>query len=188
MAAKTEVELSFKHSIAARRLKVEYTVVNHSQSVIYVLDRMWDREKNKLDTDWAYADISGKAAGLKRALEPVPRGLIAEDPRVPYGREVAPGQSVTSSFRVTLPLKQNGEYDNFHKRKPAQTVEVDSLALQVGWCPKAAMNEAPPENARVKIGGESLWLFGYHELEKCQQLARSAPVAARLRARILSSK
>ncbi len=61
-----EPEVTFRHSVAGGKLMIEYSVVNRSDETIFVFDRMWDRDNNRLDADWAYVAVSSKTAVLKR--------------------------------------------------------------------------------------------------------------------------
>lgn len=188
MNEKTPIEVTFKPSVAGGKLRIEYAVVNRSSETIFIFDRMWDLNKDRLDVNWTYVEISGKKAVLKRALEPMPAGLTMEEMPEPYGREIAPGGRATGAFRVALPLTQAGAYDFATQPKLDRTVSVENLELQLGWCRKKEFGEYAAAVVPVKEGSEMLWPFSFHNIEEVQKIAKSAPVELRLRARAASPR
>lgn len=83
--AKNEVEARFKHAISASSLKIDYTVTNRTKEPGFVLDRMWARQTERIESDWAYAQVIGKTLTVRRAFDKPPVGLLIEEPRLPYG-------------------------------------------------------------------------------------------------------
>lgn len=183
MSAETSVEVGFKPSIAEGKLRIDYSIVNRSSEPIFVFDRMWDLNADRLDDNWVYVEIAGKTAILKRALEPMPGGLTMEEPPEPYGREIAPGGRATGTFRIRLPLEQAGAYDFATRPKIDRVVNVESLELRVGWCRRKDFGEYASSVEPVKEGRETLWPFSFHNIEGVQKIAKSKPVEMRLRAR-----
>lgn len=108
MKEKSLIEIILKPSMGVGKLRVEYSVVNRTSEPIFVFDRMWGRDKNRIDANWAYVAISGNKAVLKRALEPMPAGLTMEELPEPYGCEIEAGGTVKGVFRLDLPLAQSG--------------------------------------------------------------------------------
>ena len=66
-----------------RSLSVEYTFENPTDHPILVFDRLWDMHTNALHPNWAYVEIRGTRAAIKRDLDRMPEGLLHENPPVP---------------------------------------------------------------------------------------------------------
>lgn len=181
MNENSPVEIIFKPRAAGGNLQVKYMVVNRSSETIFVFDRMWDLDTDRLAVNWSYVEISGKKAVLKRALEPKPAGLAMEELPEPYGREIAPGKHATGSFQVALPLEQSGAYDFTTQPKLDRIVNIENLELHIGWCRKKELGEYVSSVAPVKADSEILWPFSFHNIEEVQKVAKSAPIAIRLR-------
>lgn len=176
-----DIDVTFGHSVAGDKLKVEYLVVNRSKVPVYLFDVMSNRGADGLNTNWVYADIDGGTAMLKRAMAPMPKDEFVEFPHVPYARELAPGARASGSFSIVLPLKQSEPYGP--RDEKFQTVEVAELEVAIGWSPKAAMQAQLPGTKPVKIGGVECWRFDYYYIGLAQKIAKSAPAVVKLRAR-----
>lgn len=181
MNENTPVRIEFKPKMIGENLQVTYTLVNRSSETVFVFDRMWDLDKDRLDINWSYVEFSGKKAILKRALEPKPAGLAMEELPEPYGRELRPGKRATGSFQVALPLKQSGAYDFTTQPKLDRTVDIEDLELHIGWCRKKEFGTYASSVAPVKEGSEMLWPFSFHNIEEVQKIAKSPTIHMRLR-------
>ncbi len=95
-----------------------------------------------------------------------------EQPVVPYGRLLAPGERAHGQLRAQLPLPEYNPYSAF--ARPAGTgtrmeTKVNSLTFQIGWAPASGLHGGFP----VELNGEKLVLFGYAEVIPKQKLASS---------------
>jgi hypothetical protein len=157
------------------QLEFEYSFENTSSQPILVFDRMWDMQAQALSQDWAYVEIRGSAAVVKRRMEALPWGLHIENPTVPYGREIQPSARGGGKFYLPLPLKECGEYDGFVRRGAwAKPEPVHEVAFELGWSPKPA--SLPPGIQPVEMNGETLWLLPYGLVTTIQRTAITAPV------------
>jgi hypothetical protein len=160
-------------------LEFEYWFENPFEQPILVYDRLWNKQANALEPNWAYVEIHDGVAEVKRLMELLPRGLRHENPTVPYGREIAPSMRGTGKFSVPLPLKQHGEYDGF--RYPGARLHpaaVHQVTFSLGWCLKPA--QLPPGIQPVEMHGEKLWLLPYSEVATIQLIATAPPVPLEL--------
>lgn len=169
---KSKVEVSFRHSKVGKRLKVDYSIINRAGVPIFVFDRFWDRRRKTLDVDQSSIDIVGSKAVIRRALLPMPDNVLVEHPDAALGREVAPGETATGSFQVSLPLEQSDPYGiNEGERRPT---DIDSLQLAIGWCPSSDLKDQVAEVTAKKSGDEKLWPFSFYNIQVAQKIAISA--------------
>ncbi|HLG98925.1 MAG TPA: hypothetical protein VKX49_21620 [Bryobacteraceae bacterium] len=172
MQQELRVDLRARHT--AGRVEFEYSLENTASQTILVFDRLWDMQTNTLKPDWAYVEIHESAATIKRAIEPLPKGLHIENPIVPYGREISPHSKASGRFSLGLPLTESGAYSGFlypgAQQKPGAIREI---RFEVGWCPKPV--SLPPALHPVEMNGETLWLLPYGLVSMLQQIARSSP-------------
>jgi|GEM_PF-3177054 len=162
-------------------VKISYVVHNHSETPILVLDRLWNRKMKSFDPNWAFVEIRGSKALIKRVMEPKPQGLIVERPPVPYGREVAPGEKAEGSFTLPVPLRADGSYDAYVMPNAVeQEVEVTDIGFMLAWTtkPKEILS---PAMRLVKNGEETLQPFQYHVLDGAQRFLTSSPATVRIK-------
>lgn len=188
MNAKSPISVEFKHSVVGQYLEVRYSIANRSGKPIFVFDRLWSNQAQKVDPNWAYVRISGKTAVFRRMMEIMPRGVHMETPPEPYGREIAAGEAVAGAFKIQIPLTEGGPYDRMQGRKPSGTVSIDKIELEIGWCPKSDLEKGLGSLSPVKYAGETLWPFSYGQLRRVQKTAKSLSSPAQLRARVLSPR
>lgn len=162
-------------------LTVSYTVRNGSNEAILILDRLWNRKIKDFDPNWAFVEIRGSKALVKRVMEQKPRGLIVERPPVPYGRELAPGAELTGEFTLPLPLKADGSYDAYVMPNAVeQQVDLTDVGFMLAWTIKPA-EPVPPSMRLVKRGEETLQPFAYHILDGQQRFLTSAPQTVQIK-------
>ncbi len=188
MNVKSPVDVTLTHSVADGQLSVQYSVTNHSDKPIFIFDRLWSNKDQKIDENWAYVTIAGKTAIFRRLLELMPRGVRMETPPEPYGREIAPGSTSSGSFRIRLPIAEGGPFDRMLGRRPDQTVLIEKIKMEIGWCPKSELERGLDSLSPVKSGKELLWPFAYGQVKGVQKTVRSASRPAQLNARILSPR
>jgi hypothetical protein len=186
MYVKLPVAIELKQSTAGGQLKIEYSVTNRSGKPIFIFDRLWSAHAHTIDANWAYVQIIGKTAIIRRLMETMPPGVHMETPPEPYGREIAPKATATGVFKIQLPISEWGPFDRMLGRTPGETVSIDKIALEIGWCPKNELELGLNELSPVKSGAEILWPFSYGQLKGVQRTVKSAPSPAKLRARVLS--
>lgn len=179
MSDKPGVLVNFRPAYAGGKLKVQYSVVNKTNSPIVVFDRMRNLRTGEPDPNWAFVDIIGRTAVLKRAMEPTGGPVMMENIPEPYAREILPGETATGSFQLAVPLRQSDPYGRIPRGRTLRTVEVDKVEIWVGWCPKSELKAASRE--KTKIGDDLVWIPSYLDIELVQKTAKSAPIAIRLR-------
>jgi len=174
------VRLSAKFEFGPDTFQVEYTFENASNQTVLLFDRMWDFQTNAMNANWAYVEIRDGKALVKRALEIKPDTLMVEKPPVPYGREVLPGASLSGSFALPLPLKENQAYGT--KLKPngqATPVRIQQIAFAVGWGVKP--DNLPPGIKPVDVGADQgLLLLPYGSAKQIQRLLMATPMNTNL--------
>jgi hypothetical protein len=178
MSEKSGVQVNFRPTYAGGKLKAQYSVVNNTSSPIVVFDRMRNLRTGEPDPNWAFVDIVGSLAVLKRAMEPSDVPLMMENIPVPYAREIPPGGTAAGSFQLVAPLRQSDPYHRM-RNTALRKAEVAKVEMWVGWCPKSELKEAAFES-RI-IGGDRVWVPSYLDVEAVQKIAKSAPFALRLR-------
>jgi hypothetical protein len=181
MSAKPEVVVTFQPTYAGGKLKIRYSVVNKTDAPVVVFDRMRNLRTGEPDPNWAFVDIAGHTAVLKRAMEPTGGPVMMENIPEPYAREIVPGGTVAGSFTLPTPLNQSDPYGKIPKGTLLRKVEVDKMEMWVGWCPKAKLKAASRE--ATKIGDDLVWIPSYLDIELVQKIAKSAPSNIRLPAR-----
>ena len=180
MSDKPGIQVTFRPVYGDGKLKVEYSVINKSDVPILVFDRMRNLRTGEPDPNWAFVDISGGEAILKRAQEKMPKTMTMENNPVPYAREIPPGGTAAGHFQLAAPLRQSDPYHQL-RGKALRTVDVNKAQMWVGWCPKSELHEAARE-PRI-LGGDRVWIPSYWDVEAVQRIAKSASFAVRLRAR-----
>jgi hypothetical protein len=172
---KSPIQMEVKFQADEQSLKVSYTVINGSSEPVLVLDRMWDRKAKALNPNWAYVDVRGNRALIKRVMDPKPLKMVVEHPRVPYGRKVLPGERLKGEFALSLPLTAFGQYDFFLKPNAVlEDVELVEVGFMLAWTTVPA-EPLPPQMQKVEIAGEELQPISYHVLEGAQRFLTSEP-------------
>lgn len=178
MSDQPGIQVTFRPVLDEDKLRIEYWVANKSDAPVVVFDRMRNLMTGKPDPNWVFVDISSGMAVLKRAQERMPKNMTMENNPVPYAREIPPGATVKGSFQLAVPLRQSDPYRQL-KGKTLRAVEVDNVEFWIGWCPKAELKEATSE--RRAFGRDRVWTPSYWDVEAVQRIAKSAPIAIRLR-------
>ncbi|MBN8730237.1 MAG: hypothetical protein J0L64_06820 [Acidobacteria bacterium] len=178
-----DVQLESKIEAGEGGVKIAYTLTNLSGGPILVFDRMWDNEKGAIDPNWAYVEIRGGRALVKRMMENPPQGLRVSEPKVPYGREVAPGAKAEGTIALAAPLTERGAYDSFtHTSKQFADAPVSAIGFALGYAPKPA-NLAPAFQP-VELNGEKLLLLDRAHVATIQKTATGEPAAVPLTAKV----
>lgn len=158
------------------QLELSYEVKNRNPfRSIWIFDRLYDRDKHRLNPNWAYVENKNSTALVTRQLELLPRGLAFEFPEVPYVREIAPGASASGTFTLPLPLKEDNPYLHITHRGETQAVALSEIIFQLGWC-----DQLPPRVKPITLEGEVLYLFPYGAAAQLQKLVQSAPVSVHI--------
>jgi hypothetical protein len=169
------IRMEAEFEVAGQILNVSYKVMNGSSEAILVLDRMWDKKAKAFNPNWAYVEIRGNRALVKRVMEAKPLKMVVEHPPVPYGREVKPGERLEGKFALTLPLAAVGAYDFFLKPNAVvEEVEVTELGFMLAWTTKPS-EPLHPSMQKVTRDGEELQPFTYVILEPKQRFVTSEP-------------
>lgn len=157
-------------------LEISYEFVNPKDQPVLVFDRMWDREKKAIDPEWVNIEIRGTKALISRTLSKKPAGLHFDNPPVPYGREVAPGGTLTGKFSVALPLKERFGFYNFVRQSGEwKEIPVHEVAFALGWALKPTA--LPPAIQPVDVGEDKgMLLLPYEVVEPIQKLVISQPL------------
>lgn len=92
-------------------LEVSYVVKNESSEPVLLLDTLWTRQAKGYDPNWAFVEIRGSKALVKRIMETKPKGLAIDRPPVPFGRLLEPGATLDGKFKLPLPLAASNPYD-----------------------------------------------------------------------------
>jgi hypothetical protein len=179
-----EAVLETKIEAGATGVSIRYSLTNTSSEPILVFDRMWDSEKGALDPNWAYVEIRGGRALVKRLMENPPAGLRVSEPKVPYGRQVAPGAKAEGTVALPAPLTERGAYDSFtHTSKQFTDAQVTAVGFAIGYAVKP--KNLPPAFKPVELNGEKLLLLDRAMVGSIQKTAASEPdkqsVAARVK-------
>lgn len=179
MSDQPGIQVTFRPVYNDGKLKVEYWVVNKTDAPVVIFDRMRNLMTGKPDPNWVFVDISSGMAVLKRAQERMPKNMTMENNPVPYAREIPSGAKVKEHFQLAVPLRQSDPYRQL-KGKTLRVVEVERMEFWIGWCPKAELKEAASE--RRTFGRDRVWIPSYWDVDAVQRIAKSAPIAIRLRA------
>ncbi len=177
------VQVTIRPIFAGGMLEVHYSVINKTDVPVLVFDRMRNLRTGEPDPNWAFLEIAGGRAVLKRAMEDPHAPLMKENIPAPYAREVPKGGAVFGSFQVAVPLRQSDANGQLDRKAPAVT-EIDQLEMWVGWCPKSELRSA--SLAPRKFGADLVWIPSYLDILEVQKIAKSASVAMPLR--ILENK
>lgn len=164
-------------------LEISYEFVNPKDQPVLVFDRMWNRAKKAIDPEWANVEIRGTKALISRSLSKKPVDLSFDNPPVPYGREVAPGKSVSGKFSVALPLEERFGFYNFVRQTGEwKEIPVTEVAFALGWALKP--QTLPPAVKPVDVGEDKgLLLLPYEMLEPIEKLVISQPLRLAVSAR-----
>ena len=169
------IRMEAEFEVADQSLNISYTVKNGSSEAILVLDRMWDKKAKAFNPNWAYVEIRGSRALVKRVMEAKPLKMVVEHPPVPYGREVKPGERLEGKFALTLPLAAVGAYDFFLKPNAVvEEVTITELGFMLAWTTTPS-EPLHPSMQRVVRDGEELQPFAYAILEPAQRFVTSEP-------------
>lgn len=178
-----EVAMHAKIEAGPGGVTITYSLTNTSAAPILVFDRMWDSQTQALDPNWAYVEIRSGRALVKRMMENPPQGLHVSEPKVPYGREVAPGAKADGVITLPAPLTERGAYDNFtHRSKQFAPTRVTAVGFALGYAVKPA--SLPPAFKPVEMNGEKLLLLDRPLVASLQRTATSEPAAASLDAQV----
>jgi hypothetical protein len=175
------IKLKAEIQVQAEAIEVTYTVANESSEPVIILDRFFDRRKKSFDANWAYVEIRGGKALIKRAMERKPDTLPIEHPQTPYGRELKPGESLEASFSVPVPLEATNPY-LFYSTPNAVTEEVQltDIGFLLAW---TAVPPEPlhPSMRKIEHDGETLQPFSYYYLDGKQRFLMAEPVTATIK-------
>ncbi|MEP7363804.1 MAG: hypothetical protein ABI972_11160 [Acidobacteriota bacterium] len=175
--------LETKIEAGAAGVSIRYSLTNSSSEPILVFDRMWDNEKGALDPNWAYVEIRGGRALVKRMMENPPDGLRVSEPKVPYGREVAAGAKAEGIVSLPVPLTERGAYDSFtHASKKFTDTQVSAVGFALGYATKP--KNLPPAFKPVELNGERLLLLDRAMVASIQKVAASDPANQSVAARV----
>ena len=164
-------------------VNIRYSLTNAGVEPILVFDRMWDNEKGALDPNWAYVEIRGGRALVKRMMENPPVGLRVSEPKVPYGREVAPGAKAEGTVSLPAPLTEHGAYDSFtHPSKQFADSQVSAVGFVIGYASKP--KNLPPAFKPVDLNGEKLLLLDRAMVSSIQKSAASEPAQQNVAAKV----
>ena len=178
-----EAALETKIEAGATGVSVRYSLTNTGAEPILVFDRMWDNEKGALDPNWAYVEIRGSRALVKRLMENPPAGLRVSEPKVPYGREIAPGAKAEGAVTLPAPLTERGAYDAFtHTSRQFADARVTAVGFALGYAPKP--KNLPPVFKPVELNGEKLLLLDRAMVGSIQKTATSEPSKQSVPARV----
>ena len=175
--------LETKIEAGASGVSIRYSLTNTGAEPVLVFDRMWDNEKGALDPNWAYVEVRNGRALVKRLMENPPAGLRVSEPKVPYGRELAPGAKAEGTVSLPLPLTERGAYDSFtHTSKQFADSQVSAIGFAVGYAVKP--KNLPPAFKPVELNGEKLLLLDRALVASIQKAAASEPAMKSVAARV----
>lgn len=178
-----DVQLETKIEAGEGGVKIAYSLENLGSAPLLVFDRMWDNEKGALDPNWAYVEIRGGRALVKRMMETPPQGLRVSEPKVPYGREVAPGAKAEGTVTLPAPLTERSAYDSFtHTSKQFADAPVSAVGFALGYAPKP--ENLPPAFKPVELNGEKLLLLDRAHVATIQKTAAGQPAAVAIAAKV----
>lgn len=116
-------------------LTIEYAVVNHGASDVYVMDTLpaWDPDAKKVvPVDRPY--ICYRAGGVAYVLKgtpPLPVDRVVSQRAFGLGTKVAPGQKLERKLQLRLPLREQSIYHSPLKDEDYAVVDVGKLVLAV---------------------------------------------------------
>ncbi len=156
-------------------IEISYAVTNGSNEPILLLDQLWNKKSKGFDPNWAFVEIRGGKALIKRIMETKPKGLAIEFPPVPYGRLIAPGTTLEGRFRVPLPLTAANPYTFYVMPKATpQPVQLTGLGFMLAWTTPPP-EPVHPSMTRIEHDGMVLQPFTYYYLEGKQRFMTSEP-------------
>jgi len=170
----TDIRLETRIEQSADSLAVSYSLLNSTPKPLLLFDRMWDRKTGALNPNWAYVEIRGGRALIKRIMEPVPDSLDVNNPERPHAREIAPGAKAEGKFVLSLPLTERGAYDQFtHASKEFDETAVTAAGFVLGWAEKP--DNLSPAYKPVELNGEKLLLLSDGLIASIQRTATGEP-------------
>ncbi len=173
--------LSVEVKASEKNIELAYRLTNTLSEPIFVFDRLYDMAKEALAANWYYTDIRDGPAVVARQVWPLPRGLMHENPEVPYARRVLPGGRVDGMAVCPVPLQETTPYTAMGRPSPRQKpAPLTRLQFRLGWAVASELPSQPP----VKIGAEELYLFDYYTAIGKQRLVESAPAAVNSSAKV----
>lgn len=169
------VTMQAKIEAGTDALEISYRVTNGSSEPILILDQFWSKKAKGFDPDWAFVEIRGSKALVKRVMETKPKGLAIDFPPVPYGRSLAPGAQLEGKFRVALPLTAVNPYTFYVSPKAApQPVDLTGVGFMLAWT-TVPPEPLHPSMTRIEHEGMVLQPFTYYFLEGKQRFLTSEP-------------
>ena len=178
-----EVVMQAKIEAGPGGVTIAYSLTNTGAAPILVFDRMWDSQAQALDPNWAYVEIRSGRALVKRMMENPPPGLHVSEPKVPYGREIAPGAKAEGVITLSAPLTERGAYDSFtHRSKQFADTRVTAIGFALGYAGKPT--NLPPAFKPVELNGEKLLLLNRPLVASLQRTATSEPASASVDAKV----
>lgn len=130
---------------------ISYVVRNLRASKIYVFNVLYhtDVQGNRtLDPELAYVVPSGnQTIGVGKFLIPIPPGMKAESPEMPYLDPVEAGQALAGKISLRLPLHRFHPY--YQASETELNLAANKLLVQIGFldATRAAPKEALIEPA-----------------------------------------
>lgn len=199
------VRVDCQAEIVGGDVQVFYRVVNTTPDTILVFDQMWQENTGHEtmpygmpDDSWAYVEFerdgwsfsgwSYKAIISRRIMDQGYR-MHYRAP-LPYGRRLAAGESLTGSFRIPLPLKEDLARDRNDPRKkdmPFDTrLDVREFELWIGWTADVPLESELESGVTGQFSYRDmkLWFLSpgcYPVFEAMQQIAVSATKPVRWR-------
>jgi hypothetical protein len=174
-AMQSPITLQSKMEAGPDAIEISYRVTNGSAEPILLLDQLWNKQAKGFDPNWAYVEIRGSKALIKRVMETKPKGLAMDFPPVPYGRLIAPGATLEGKFAVPLPLTAANPYTYYVTPKAApQPVQLTGLGFMLAWTTPPP-EPVHPSMAKIEHDGMVLQPFTYYYLEGKQRFLTSEP-------------
>lgn len=162
-------------------LEISYVVKNESSETVLLLDQLWNRKMKGFDPSWAFVEIRGSKALVKRIMETKPVGLVAERPPVPYGRMLEPGSSLEGKISLPVPMAASNPYAFYVTPDLVdQEVDLTDVGFMVAWT-TVPPEPLDPSMRRVEREGMVLQPFTYYYLEGKQRFLTSEPQKMKLK-------
>lgn len=149
-ARTANVALSCRPDRAGNRLVFPYTVTNHGAADVYVMDAlpMVDPVSGQATVDPNAAVIwlgSDGFAHILKGIAPLPAARQVTVRVIPLAAKLPPGDSLTRSLEVPLPLAEIGPYNPDLPLREYELVDIQGVVLALDFLPATVEGFAAEE-------------------------------------------
>jgi hypothetical protein len=155
--------------VAERDLVVQYTVINHAERDLYLLNRLYRSTPEwTITPDIVYVELepTNRVVLLSKKLADLPEGVSVTMPVAPFVSPVRGMTSFTEEVRIPIPVQQYRQYSITSRPAAAALKTYDYVDLTIGyyWRPPDTTEEVrqvqgtaviiphTPAGARLEFG------------------------------------